>query len=151
MSEDGCSRGHQDWTQSRARRAGNRLQLTQAGFLQVVREFYDQNSVLRDQTDECNQSYLTVDVQGRETEERERKRARDGQRDRTGQNNEGIAETFKLRREHKIDQNRGKQERAQKFTTFHAQLARLTRVIRSELARIMKGSRKLSNCAASTR
>ena len=90
----------------RARRSRDCLEFAQAGFLQMIREFHDQNSVLRDQADESDQSHLAVDIQRRETQERKHQRARDGQRNRAGENDEGIAEALELRRQHQIDENR---------------------------------------------
>src|SRR5581483_3499471 len=48
---------------------------------------------------------------------------------------ERIAKALKLRRQHQVDQNCRKQERAQEFAAFGAQLARLTRVIEREALR----------------
>src|SRR5437899_1635678 len=115
MTEDGRGGGHKDRTQAGARGSGDRFELTEAGFLQVIRKFYDKNSILRDQADESNQSDLAVDVQSRETQKREHQGARDSQRNGTGQNDKRIAEAFELRREHEIDQNRREQERAQEL------------------------------------
>ena len=61
--------------------------------------FFDDQSHQRDQSD------LAVDVQRRESQEREHQRAGDGQRNRSGQNDERIAEALELRREHQIDQD----------------------------------------------
>src|SRR5947209_6144841 len=101
----------------------------------MIREFNNQNSVFGNQSHQGNQSYLAIDVERRESQERESQCAGNRQRHRAGQNDERIAETFKLRREYQIDQNSGKQECPQKFAALNSQLARLPCVIEGESLR----------------
>src|SRR2546423_15201282 len=101
----------------------------------MIREFNNQNAVFRNQSHEGNQSYLAIDVERRESQERESQCAGNRQRHRPGQNDERIAETFKLRREYQINQNSGKQECPQKFAAFNSQLPRLTCIIKCESLR----------------
>ena len=100
-------------------------------FLEMIGELDNQDAVLRDQTHQRNQSDLAVDVQRRETQEREQQRAGNRQRNGTCQDNERIAEAFELRREHEINQNRRQQESAEKAATL-SELPRFTRVIDGE-------------------
>src|SRR5207244_13434707 len=86
------------------------------------------------------QTDLRVDVErrsptvGKELPERhfqehEEARAEHGERDRSQQNNERIAEAVELRRQDEKDQHQRKQKHAQKLAAFGLQLARLARVI----------------------
>ena len=70
-----------------------------------------------------------------EAQEREQQRAREGQRYGTGKDDEGIAEAFKLRRQHQVDQDAREQERSQELAAFRAQLARFTRIVHGEALR----------------
>src|SRR5271168_3515174 len=132
VAKDGGGGRHQDRTQPGAGGADYCFELGVSGFLQVVTEFHDQNSVLGDQTDESDQADLTVNVERREAEERKHQRARNGQRNRAGKNDERIAEALELRGEHQVDQDRRQQERTQKLAAFHSELTRFTGVIYGE-------------------
>ena len=59
----------------------------------------------------------------------EETRAEHGERDRSQQNNERIAEAVELRRQDEKDQHQRKQKHTQKLAAFGLQLARLARVI----------------------
>src|SRR5580693_5787260 len=101
-----CSRRcHENGAQSRACGADNRLQFTQTGFLQMIPELDNQNSVLRNEANQSNQTDLAVDIQSCEVEERKHQCTRDRQRHRTRENNEGISEALELRGKNEINQN----------------------------------------------
>ena len=102
VADDGGRGRHQDRAQPRAGRLDDRRELVLARLLKVVGELHDQDAVLRHQADQRDQPDLAVDVERRQSQEREQQRARE------------IASG-------------------------------------TEPARMMNGSRKLSNCAASTR
>src|SRR5579871_2716460 len=53
---------HQNRTQACRRRFNHRDQLALSGFLKMVRELHNQDSVLRDQSHQRDESHLTVDV-----------------------------------------------------------------------------------------
>src|SRR5215213_1791879 len=69
MTHDGRCRRHENRPQARACRLNDSMQLVPALFLQVVRELGDENAVARYQTDERDQSDLTVDVDRRQAQE----------------------------------------------------------------------------------
>ena len=92
-----CSRGgHQDGSKPRARCLSYSVELAPALFLQMVSELNDQDSVLRNQAHQCDQSYLAVNIQAGKAEKREHERSRNCQRHRTSKNDERIAEALKL-------------------------------------------------------
>ena len=59
----------------------------------------------------------------------------DGQRNRTGENDERIAEAFELRRQHQVNQHCREQEDAEELAAFDAKLARFTGVVDGESLR----------------
>src|SRR5439155_20350652 len=59
----------------------------------------------------------------------EETRAEHGERNRTQQNNERVAEAVELRRQDEKDQHERKQKHSEEFAAFSAQLARLSRII----------------------
>ena len=131
---------HHDRTQTNARCLRDRSQFCQTLPLQFVRELDDQDSVLRNQTDQRHQTDLRVDVErrrpaiGEELPERhfqkhEDTRAEHRERHRAEQNDERIAEAVELRRQDEKDQHERKQKHAQKFAAFGPQLTRLAGVI----------------------
>jgi hypothetical protein len=66
--------------------------------------------------------HLTVDVQRRQTEEREEQRAREGEWHRARENDERIAKALELGRQHEIDQHRREQEYPKELAALGAQL-----------------------------
>ena len=72
-----CS--HQNRTKTGARSFDDCVQLASAFLLKVVGKLNDQNSILRNQTDQRDQSHLAVDVQTGKSQERERERSSYGQ------------------------------------------------------------------------
>ena len=101
-----CSRRcHENRAQSGARGTNDCLQFAQTGFLQMVRELDDQNSVLRNEADESNQADLALNIQSREVQKREHQGARDRQRHGTGENNKRISKALELRGQHEINQD----------------------------------------------
>ena len=62
-------------------------------------------------------------------QEGEDQRAEHGQRHRSGQNDEGVAEAVELGGQHQEDQDHGQAEGGQEFVALGAQLARLAGVI----------------------
>ena len=116
-------------------RLDDRGQLVLPGFLKVVGELHDQDAVLRHQAHQRDQSHLTVDVERRQAQEREQQRARDGQRHRSRENDERIAEALELRRQHQVDQDCRQQERSEKLAAFDPELARLAGVVDGEALR----------------
>src|SRR5438445_2720752 len=123
MAEDGSRGGHQDRTQARAGRLGDRVELLPSCLLQVVGELNNEDAILGYQTDEGDQSYLAVDVKGRKSQKRERQRPGNGQRHGAGKDDERIAEALKLCRQDQINQNPREQESAKELAALHPQLA----------------------------
>src|SRR5215469_8836704 len=132
MPEYGSRSRHENRTQAGAGCLDDGMQLVPALLLQVIGKLDNQDSILRDQTDERNQSHLAVDVKRRQAEERKRERPGDGQRHRTGENDKRIAETLKLRCQYQVNQNSREQERAQKFAALDAKLPGLTGIVNGE-------------------
>src|SRR5204863_782141 len=97
--------------------------------LKLVGELHDKNSVLGNQSDKRNQTDLTIDVQRREAEEREHQSASQGQRNRSGQHDEWIAEALELRRQYEVNQDGRQQECSEELAAFHAHPTRLTRTL----------------------
>ena len=104
--------------------------------------FFDTRPDQRDQAD------LAVDVQRRQAEEREQQRARHGERHRSGEDDERIAEALELRGEHQVDQNRRQQERSEELAALGAQLPRLPRVVDREALRQDRARLLLEKAAA---
>jgi hypothetical protein len=79
---------------------------------ELVGELHDQDAVLGDQADQCQQTDLRVDVQGHRTHGNRQH----GAEDRQGyghEDHQGVAEAVELRREHQEyqQQGQGKQDR----------------------------------------
>jgi hypothetical protein len=113
---------HENRAQAGARGFDDCAELVGALLLQLVGELDDEDPVLGYQADERDQADLAVDVQRRESEEREEQRAGDRQRNRSGEDDEGIAEALELRREDEVDQDRGKQEGPEELPSLRAKL-----------------------------
>src|SRR5215469_7838374 len=105
VADDRRRRCHQDGSQSRGGSFYDGGQLLLTHFLELIRKLDNQNAVLRHQSDEGDQSDLTVDVQRCEPYEREQQRSGNRQRDRSRQNDERIAEALELSGQHEIDQD----------------------------------------------
>src|SRR5882757_1106651 len=140
VTRDSCNARHHDRTQTNARSLRDGSQFCQTLPLQFVRELDNQDSVLRNETDQRYQTDLRVDVEGRSPtigeelpewhfQEHEEASAEHGERNRSQENNERVAEAVELRRQDEKDQHQRKQKHAQKFATFGLQLARLASVI----------------------
>src|SRR5205085_12258726 len=102
--------------QTNARRLCDPCEFCETLPLQLIRELDNQDSIFRNKTDQRHQTDLRVDVErrsptvGKELPERhfqehEEARAEHGERDRSQQNNERIAETVKLRWEDEKEQH----------------------------------------------
>ena len=92
VTGDSCNAGHHDRTQTNARGLRNRSKFCETLPLQFIRELDNQDSVLRNETDERHQTDLRVDVEGRSPtigeelpewhfQEHEETRAEHGERD----------------------------------------------------------------------
>src|SRR5207247_10074770 len=79
-----------------------------------------------------DQSHLAINVERRKSEKRERQSRGKGQRHGARENDEGIAEALKLRRQDQIDQNSREQKCPEKFAALNPELARLAGVVHSE-------------------
>src|SRR5438045_8475181 len=101
----------------------------------MIRELHDQDAVSRHQSDQSDQPDLTIDIDGRESEEGEEEGPGESEGNRPRQNDERITEALELRGEHQIDQNRRQQEDAQKLGSFRTQLTRLAGIVDGESAR----------------
>ena len=132
MTDDGSRGRHQNGAQSRDGRLDDRAELVQPCLLQVVGELHDEDAVLRYQSDQRDQSDLAVDVERRQSKEREEQRPGNCQRHRARQDDEGIAEALELGREDQINQDRRQQEGAEKTAALGPELARLAGVIDRE-------------------
>ena len=135
VTDDGSRGRHQNGAQSRDSRLDDRAELVQPCLLQVVRELHDEDAVLRYQSDQRDQSDLAVDVERRQSKEREEQRPGNCQRHRARQDDEGIAEALELGREDQINQDRRQQEGAEKTAALGPELARLAGVIDREALR----------------
>ena len=80
MAEYGSRRGHQDRAQPRSRRLDDCLELISAFLLKMVGELDNQDSILRYQADQGDQSHLAINVERRKSEKRERQSRGKGQR-----------------------------------------------------------------------
>src|SRR6266498_3154717 len=140
VTSDSCNARHHDRTQTNSGGLCDRRQFCQTLPLQFVRELDNQDSVFRNETDQRYETDLRVDVErrsptiGEELPERhfqkhEETRAEHGERNRSQENNERVAEAVELRSQDKKDQHQRKQKHAQKLAAFGLQLARLARVI----------------------
>src|ERR1700722_4053846 len=105
VAADRGRRGHENGAQPGARGANDRLQFGETGFLQMVSEFDDQNSVFGNEADQSYQADLAIDIQSCEVQKRKHQRTRDRQRHRTREHDEGIAEALELRGQHQINQD----------------------------------------------
>ena len=150
VAEYGSCGRHQDWAQSRTGRLRDGVELVYSFLLQVVCELNDQDAILRYQTDQRDQSYLAVDVVSGQSEEREGQRAGNGQRHRARKNNERIAEAFKLRREHQIDQHSREQKSAEELAALNPELTRFTRIVPGKSLRQGRLGRVLQERALSS-
>src|SRR5437660_2244700 len=63
VTSDRCDARHHDRTQTNARSLRDRRQFCQTLPLQFVRELDNQDSVLRNETDQCDETDLRVDVE----------------------------------------------------------------------------------------
>src|SRR5205807_5357398 len=140
VTSDRCNARHHDRTQTNTRRLCDRRQFCQTLPLQLVRKLDDQDSVFRNEPNERDEPNLRVDVERSGPlirkefaewyfQKHEETRAEHGERDRSQQNNERVAEAVELRGQDEKDQHKRKQKHAQKLAAFGAQLARLARVI----------------------
>src|SRR5713226_7720451 len=93
----GCSR-HEDRPQPCGGSLDDGVQLVAPPLLQLIREFNDQNAILRYESDQSDQSDLAVDVEGYQPQEGKRQRPGNGKRHGARQNDKWVAETLKLRR-----------------------------------------------------
>src|SRR5439155_23319244 len=112
-SRDAC---HHDRTQTNTRRLGNSGELSQALQLQFISKLHNQDSVLRNEPDQCDQTDLGINVKRRRPavskefskrhfQESEEKRAKHRQRNGAKQNDKWVAEAVELGRQDKKDQN----------------------------------------------
>src|SRR5438128_8956822 len=135
MTGDRGDAGHEDWTESRARRLGNSSEFGAALPLQFVGKLHDQNSISRNKPDQSDQTNLGIDIQRRgpfvcekryvrvrHFQEGEEQRSKQRKRDRTKQDDERIAEAVELCREDEKDHHDSESERGEKFVTLSSQL-----------------------------
>ena len=108
--------------------------------LQLIRKLHDQNSVLRNESDQRHESDLRIDVERRRPvigekcaerhlQEREEQRAEHRQRHRAEKNDERIAEAVELRGQDQKDQDNRERKDGAELAAFNAQLTRFAGVI----------------------
>ena len=96
-----------------------------AGRHQLIREFDDQDAVLRNQADQRHQPDLAVDVERSAEEPQRQERAGHRQRHRQ-HDDEGIHEALELRGQHEINEHQRQHEREIDFAARLFEFTRLT-------------------------
>src|SRR6202049_14483 len=125
----GC---HQDGAQPGAGGFDDRSQLGLSCFLKMVGKLHDEDTVLSYQTDQRDQTDLTINVECRQSEKREHQRPGKGQRHRARQNDERIAKAFELSCQNQVDQDGRKQESSKELASLDPQLACFTGIVDRE-------------------
>ena len=111
MTGHSCNAHHHNRSQTNSRGLRNRGQFRHAFALQLVGELNDQDSVFRNEADQGDESDFGINIERcremiseesseRHLQEREKQRAENGEWNRPQQNDERIAETVELRRQH---------------------------------------------------
>ena len=98
------------------------MPLIHASLLKVIGELDNQDAILGDQSDQCDQSDLAVDVDAGRAQKGEEKGSRQRQWHRSKEDDEGVTEAFKLRGQHEEDQDEGENHRGNQGVALLAEL-----------------------------
>ena len=142
MSGHGGHGGHKNRAETDPRCFAHRLELAHSGPLALVGELDDEDAVLGNEADQSDQADLRIDVHRRRPPvgpERDVRRGHfqkgenqgpeEGQRDRTKEDDEWIAEAVELGGEDQKNKHEGQSKSGEKLVAFRPQLARFPGII----------------------
>ena len=142
MSGHGGHGGHENRTETHPRCFAHGFELVHSSALALVGELDDEDAVLGNEADQSDQSHLRIDVHRRRPSvgpERDVRRGHfqkgenqgpeEGQRDRTKEDDEWIAEAVELGGEDQKNKHEGQSKSGKKLVAFRPQLPRFAGVI----------------------